>query len=251
MPNYEDMFFSALHSKIDSLKFEAKHLRNSSKIKHHEALNYVALSFGCRDWQHLCYVTEEAREACLSRSCGVGFSELEFEPSMLTKTSLKDLCKEHPDVALIAVEAITIDLFEELFDTIRTPSLFAKRATNFGDGIVNWNDKNTPGWRLNIDVESGFLFYGQYPASGKMVALIDGSVPYDAISDTLDVAPEADEEDIIDEVRESHRGLGDIVFYGREEKRQEVTLSLVEACHEAVVALIRDQCGVDLTSDYS
>lgn len=242
MHNYQDLFFASIYSQLNRLKIEAKHLRRSSKIKHHEALNRIATSLGCRDWQHLCYLTEQAREAHLLRICGQNFTEL--ENSMLYEMDLKALCQERQDIALIAVEELAIELFQSLFETLRSPPLFAERAANFGDLTVTWDDQNTPGWRLNVDTPNGYLFYGQYPATGKMIALIDGSVSSSVINDYLDADPEADEESVISEARESFIGLGDIFLYGQEPEPQEVTPSLAEACYSAVLASVENQCGV-------
>lgn len=244
MHNYQDLFFASIYSQLNRLKIEAKHLRRSSKIKHHEALNRIAASLGCRDWQHLCYVTEQAREAHLLRICGRNFTEL--ENSMLYEMELKTLCQERPDIALIAIEELAIDLFQGIFETLRSPSLFAERAANFGDLGVTWDDTNTPGWRLNVDIPQGHLFYGQYPAPGKMIALIDGSVSGDVINDHLDADPEADEESVIAKARENYRGFGDIFLYGQAPEPQEATPNLSEACYAAVMTSVEDQCGITL-----
>ncbi|XGA79892.1 hypothetical protein OR573_15655 [Halomonas sp. CH40] len=167
---------------------------------------------------------------------------------MLYDMELKALCQERPDIALIAIENLAIQLFQSLFKTIRSPTLFAKRAANFGDLTVVFDDQNVPGWRLRVDIPQGHLFYGQYPAPGKLIALIDGSIPSEVINDYLDADPEADEENLIADAREHYRdiGIGDVFLYGQAPERQEPSPYLLEACYEAVKASVENQCGITL-----
>jgi len=242
MNAYHDICFSALYKQLDRLKLEAKHLRRSSQIKHHEALDRIAVSLGCRDWQHLAYTVEQAHEAHISRMVGRDIAE--FDLSILHEMDLRTLCKKRPDIALLPIEDLAIKLFHDLFETLRSPLLFQERAANFGDDPAFLDDRNVPGWRLNVDTPEGFLFHGQYPASGEMVALIDGSVPGDILNEYLDAEPRGDELGIVEEAREDYRGLGTIYLYDQEPQPQETTLQLAEACYNAVLASVEKQCGV-------
>nr|WP_289095608.1 hypothetical protein [uncultured Halomonas sp.] len=113
---------------------------------------------------------------------------------------------------------------------------------------VVFDDQNVPGWRLRVDIPQGHLFYGQYPAPGKLIALIDGSIPSEVINDYLDADPEADEENLIADAREHYRdiGIGDVFLYGQAPERQELSPYLLEACYEAVKASVENQCGITL-----
>jgi hypothetical protein len=244
MKEFDEFTKAALHSQLDHLKGEADALLYSSGVKHHEALDRVAASYGFRDWQNLVHETELAEEARLHRSADLKSPE----DDLLCEKDLHFLCHEYPKAALLAIEELAITLVKDLLDTLRSPSLFAKRAADFGDNLPHMDDKNYPGWWLDVNKPKGYLFQGQYPANGKMIALIDGSVPGWLVGEYLRDCPGVDEEEAVAELREQNRDNGNIYLYGQGEVgRDDNVLKIAEACYQVVLDSVEEQCGVTLT----
>lgn len=241
MPDCQELFFAAIQSQLDFLRGEAKVMGRSRQVKHCEALNLVANSLECRDWQHLVYECEKASLARINRE----IRELDDLASKhLFEMNLRELCHEHPAIAQFAIEDLAVDLCRELFLTCRSPSLFLQRGEDFGDNFPMLNDKHCRGWRLCIDRPLGSIFFGHYPARGKLVAVIDASVPGDVIYEHMKDDPGLDEGQAVMKAKKSYREFCSIVFFEGGVVRNGEYHRFAEACYGAISELIESECEI-------
>ena len=234
----------ALYSQLDLLKRHAKVLKHSRELTHTQALDALAISLSYRDWQHLLYETQQA--------WGDHLLNIPLD-SDLHQLDLQTLCRKRPDLITPVTEELTLDLFQDLVATLLTKKRYAARAVDGGENNAIFDDKNVAGWRLCVDEPGGYVFFGQYPARGRLIAFIDASVPDEVIQEFTsdDRANDEDWELARVEAREHDRQMdvAEVVLnHMRLPNPMSAPRQLMEACYEAIRDSLVLQCGIAMTS---
>lgn len=245
---HDALYSAALHYQLGLLKRQAKLLKRSSQLTYTQALDTLAISLSYRDWQHLVYETQQAWDDHLLNT--------PLDPE-LHQLDLPALCRERPALITTIIEELTLTLFQELFETLLTKKEYAARAVDGSDSGIIFDDKNFAGWRLCVDEPGGYVFFGQYPARGKLVAVIDGSVPDEVVMDHITGDDSHDEQWALAraEAREHYRqmGVAEVVFHDmRLTEPMSDPRQLMDACYEAIKDSVQAQCGMamdDSTDD--
>jgi len=236
------LYSAALYYQLGFLRQQAKLLKRFGHLTHTQALDTLAISLSYRDWQHLVYETKQAWEDHLLNT--------PLDPE-LHQLDLPALCRERPDLITAIFKELSLTLFQEIFETLLTKKKYATRAVDGGDSSILFDDKNLAGWRLCVDEPGGYVFFGQYPARGKLVAVIDGSVPGEVVMDYITGDDPCDEQWAIAraEAREHYRQMdvAEVVFHSmRLTEPMSDPCQLMNACYEAIKDSVQAQCGIAL-----